>query len=52
MTEGVDTDTEDEFEDLSEQVRIPTLAVDGKFDNRKSIRKQGGVDFSCSEDYN
>ena len=26
------------------------LAIEGRFDNRKSIRKQGGVDFSSNED--
>ena len=33
------TISEDDLNDIDEQVKILDLAIDGKFDNRKSIRK-------------
>ena len=34
---------------MGKQVKILTLALDGKFGNRKSFEKHGGVNFSSSE---
>ena len=40
-----------DFNDIDEQVQILELAIDGKFDNCKSIRTmQGIVDFCSHED--
>ena len=41
--------SDDDLMDINENVEILDLAMAGKFDNRRCIRKQGGVDFSQSQ---